>query len=371
VLTIVYLVVSISADKTAKAPQKLSQSSALPIITDELLVNAAFERQLSSSNSGDRGINQVQKNEKRETCVTKLEVDFATYIQQVDEHLTLLSKSRFPHNQLDYLLFNNSTDDEERLRRLLSFHQQYGIEPVVAHEVLRLCLKVNDGSCTTELINELASVDEQNGATWFYVASYFVQQKDEENTLHAIDALTKTTVFNGRSGERAMRYVNALEGSTVNQFANNAFIGLGKGTNILSGLLNLHDWCKTSGGKMHVENACLALGQNIASFQQYALARRLGFELQRFIYQARENHEMVDLINQKDQLENRSNMKEIINNQEYLDTILLADESLLREYLQNIDQYGDLKAQAIVFEDYQFQTGKEQSTVCRSEQAAL
>ena len=277
--------------------------------------------------------------------------DIREYAQLAAAHLASLVHSNSPDGSSNYALFADDLTDENRKDLLLTYQETHELQPLAAHELIRLCTLTNDSNCTAELIYELASVDDNNGATWLAVLAFFIKQEDEENALIVADLIDKTSLFNERFGERVLAYTQFMEGAFANHFTSDAITGVGKASQMFSEYARLYQWCRNSLASMERQEYCLLIGEQLTSRSKQTIHKSMGLDLQKLIYEIHDDQQMLRQIETTQQQLQVESVFNDSKNVELFHTLVVHNEDLLRNYLSDIDVYGEQQSKKQAIED--------------------
>ena len=262
------------------------------------------------------------------------------YQQSVDDFL----KSGDP---LYYALFGPTNEKESRFDLLYDYNKYSPNNPLVSNDLISNCSEGNI-KCTPEFIEQLIQADANNGASWLSVVSFYVRKKDDTKVLASIKAMENTAYYNERFGERALLYVQAVEGSTSNNFTVNAAAGIGIGANSLTPLSPILTWCRANINIPVRAQACLILGEQLETRSQTAISYAYGLAIQSSIYTETNNTEFTKIIGSKRRLQTESLHSETFQN---VALMMLLDERLMRSYLKGIDTEGEVGSQKLLIEE--------------------
>ena len=364
-----YLLIDLSQPQP-QTSKKMTEPSALKVQDV-----GAHQQNLQQKNQ----FNQVETIEKRpeqaqatevglqdidlSSCFTDQEfnkqLDSPEYIQLVQAYIDSLEQSNDQQAQLYYTLFSDEMTHDMRLNRMLDYFEYFPEQPLIAQQLINSCSRGVYKRCTNELIYQAIAVDKSNGAIWLSAASYFASKGLDDEVFNAISALEKTSVFNERYGEKVLLYTRALEGSTANNFNLNAITGMGKAAVLLHPLYSINGWCDVGLSNLVKLEACKVLAQQLVTRSKTALNSAFGEELKT----------RLDRLNQPD-LETADGdtfLKEINQQKNAMTSFLIfTNEALLRRYLNNFDQYGEVGATKIAEEDIEQTLSNDPSLLCEN-----
>lgn len=345
-ILVIALMPTQSAVDSSQAPQSVTHRD-----TNTLPVDSSDRSVLKVEGDLTKASTQTSVDEKFDCAPEVTTRDIREYAQLAAAHLASLVHSNSPDGSSNYALFADDLTDENRKDLLLTYQETHELQPLVAHELIRLCTLTNVSNCTAELIYELASVDDNNGATWLAVLAFFIKQEDEENALIVADLINKTSLFNERFGERALAYTQFMEGALANHFTSDAIAGVGKASQMFSEYARLYQWCRNSSASMERQEYCLLIGEQLSSRSKQTIHKSMGLDLQKLIYDIHDDQQMLRQIETTQQQLQAESVFNDSKNVELFHTLVVHNEDLLRSYLSDIDVYGEQRSKKQAIED--------------------
>lgn len=269
-------------------------------------------------------------------------------LEEIKNHFNSYKNNINNSNPLLYSLFAKPASGESRLDLLFNYYNNEPYHPVVTLELISSCIKSEDERCNADFVYQAIAKDSNNGAIWYAAISYFAENHNDDAVLNAIDSLEKTSIFNERYGEKVLLYTDAMAGFTGTSFGMNAVLGIGESFSIIPWARPVTNWCKANSLDQLRNDACLVLGRQIEKRANTLLSQFIGIALQGIAYNAIGN---ISAANETDKRRDSLTQSTKKFSSQAVDIMLLLDERLMRSYLTNLDQYGEVQAQLKTVED--------------------
>ncbi|OUS26550.1 hypothetical protein A9Q98_10630 [Thalassotalea sp. 42_200_T64] len=192
------------------------------------------------------------------------------------------------------------------------------------------------------------SADGNNGAMWLEIVYFHANRNHDEQTIFAIQEPINSPYFNEHYGQNIQRYSKALAGSTFDDFNLNVVAAIGIEAAKSTGFGGLIVWCKQEINRSEKAHACLQLGIDMKQRGQRFMTQGFGMTIQKMAYQAKDNLESYANVERE--------LKRIMTSsysEQYQKafTLMFFDEELLRFWLNNLDDYGEVEAANLLIEE--------------------
>lgn len=295
------------------------------------------------------------------TCVPELFVDEDVYLDNITQYLQSLAGAASAEESLYYALFALPPEGESKLDLLFNYFTNVPENQLIAMRLISSCVNTEDARCNPDSVSNAINADPNNGAIWLNAIAYFAAIEDDSGVVDAIEALMKTAFFNERYGEQTLLYTQALAGSNANKFTLNAIAGLAESAANHLAYAPITQWCQQNIDDPNKANACLMLGEQLETRSQTIINKAIGIALQGMVFKSQENSEAVQLTEI-----NRAALTSSTANEQYqkASMMLMLDEELLRNWLTNIDQYGEVNSQQLLVEEAQTRYADNENYLC-------
>ncbi len=274
-------------------------------------------------------------------CLPEFSFDEEARKGSIDQYFQSLSEAE----PLYYALYANPPEDESKLDLLFDYYNHLPNNPIVSIDLISSCVSSLDNRCTNDFVKGAIASDSKNGAAWVSAISFYAATGNTLGILDSIDALTKTSIFNERFGEKSLLYAQALEGSPSNHFNVNALAGIGMAATSFPAYSPITQWCEQGLDEPEKVNACLILGEQLETRSKTLISQAIGMALQDMVFKSQGNTEAVRLIEKK-----RKELTLSSDNDLYKKAfiMLILDERLLRSWMNNLDIYGEIESQRLL-----------------------
>ena len=260
-------------------------------------------------------------------------------------------------DRLHHALFATAPEGSSKFEQLYEHFQVDQSSPLLSKALLNLCAQSLDERCEQPLINRLVLVDRNNGATWLSALAFYANSGNESAFRQSADELANTSFFNERLGEWAIRYADALSGSEHSNFTADASTGLSVQSKVTRPIMSIIDWCSQGLEIGDKADVCLNLGQQLTRRGNLTVTSAIGRALQEAVFLHYGDQESIEVLNEERQtlLKNRTDSSFNI-----AEMMMFSDESLMRQFLRNVDHIGDAEAGKLTLEENQHIVAKYQ-----------
>ena len=252
------------------------------------------------------------------------------------EFLASLEHSGIPEKQLAYILFSQHKNSRSKRKALALFNRNYPDNPLVLFDLIGLCSDNTSGQdCNLTLLEQAINLDNNNGSLWLQIANYHAARDNETATIFAIQQVITATYFINFDAKSTELYLNASAGSNIEQFSDRAINALGYSAARTWYVDKIINFCRQ--GPIADENKdllCWQLGKALKQRSNTSLIRAIGSALQQSV--ANIDHQMPPPINRQHIVLNELQLQ--------AQNLALFDQQLFREYLININLYGEKEA---------------------------
>ena len=294
-------------------------------------------------------------------CFPDISLDEEARVKSINQYFKSLDDSMIETEALYYALYAKPEKGETRLDLLFEYADKFSMNSIVAMDLISLCSNSSDSRCTTNLVNNAIALDNNNGAIWISVVSFYAEKGDDEGVINSIYALEQTSFFNERIGEKALLYAQALEGSASNNFNANAIAGIGNAASSFLAYSPITRWCEQGLDKLAKADACLTLGKELTTRSKTLISQMIGIALQSMVLELQGNTEVIKIVEK-----NRQKLAGRSGNEQYkkASVMMLLDERLLRSWLINVDLYGEFESQRLLLEEAVFLYEENENYLC-------
>lgn len=256
--------------------------------------------------------------------------------------------SNSQNKQLAYALYSELTGEESRLDRLLKFNQRFPGNPIALEQMLGLCTEVKDHpSCNQELVQQAISVDGQNAAMWFAIASFYASKDDPEKIKHAFRQIISAPLYQESFADYIELYIDSLQGRPNEDFSTNALSALGV-VAAQPSFFNIISKLCTEKPEVDEEFSllCLSLGETMESRGKTNITQMIGSAYQEYIFELEGNDAAVQELEKK---RKQNNVPISLFNQ--ATNLALFDQRLFRSWLNNVRNLGEHEAAQLIVEE--------------------
>lgn len=246
----------------------------------------------------------------------------------------------------------NAWDDPPLAMNLLqqSVAQQLN-DPVLVWTALIICGQRPALNCDLGALEETAiDADSDNGAMWVQVAGLRLSAGDDEGAVDALRQAISAPRFDSYYDEQIMLVERGLAVSSNLSYSERVFSALGTASVIPIALDSLTARCKSGTAGVWPE-LCEQLGSRMTTDSGNTLTKMIGMELRKIALTNQSDQKgLTDLARERDAL--RQSRGSIEKNNEMLN-LMMNDELVLRNYLENLEVYGEGEALQRIFAEMQ------------------
>ncbi|WP_448555993.1 hypothetical protein [Thalassotalea montiporae] len=283
-------------------------------------------------------------------------------LEQNLDYFNSLASADSIDERLYHALFATTTEGSSKFDQLYNHFQQDQTSPLLSNALLNLCAESLDERCDKALIERLVIVDKYNGMARLSAAAFYANSGDDIAFTNNVEELAKTAFFNERHGEWALTYVQALSGEEGANFNLDAMVGIGIHSTTIIPVMPIIDWCEADLDNSVKADTCMKLGQELTARGTLEITRSIGSALQSTVYRHYGDKESLDLLDERRKEFLKIRTDESFNTAEMM---MFSDESLMRQFLHNIDNIGELEAIKLVIDENQSSVAKYQQN-CRA-----
>ncbi|WJG08386.1 hypothetical protein [Aliiglaciecola sp. LCG003] len=260
---------------------------------------------------------------------------------RLNAYLMSLANSNSKEDHFNFAFFSPIDNEQQRLKLLLSYDQQYPNEPEVMFEIVRLCT-TNEKSmaCTGKLIQRATMSESSNGEMWLNSASYFAKHNHNRQTMDSIAKLISSNYFGNGWADDISRFLNLMRKLEGEYNSNHFVAALGKAATKQTQFHWIFNWCKSNISDIEIADSCFELGRNLAHRSKTLESQSIGLNLQNMVVDLR-GESGYDLSYREQASQIQTSYNPIFVKRANL---IGADERLLQNWLNDLKNFGEVTA---------------------------
>ena len=315
---------------------------------DDVQINQSPVAAITQNSALVQNIDELKTSAEQFDCSLDYPSTSKNTARENEVYINSLATSSSPADRLKHALFAIAPEGSSKFELLYEHFQLDQSSPLLSKALLNLCAQSLDERCDQALIKRLVLVDRNNGSTWLPALAFYAKSGNESAFIEGVDELAKTSFFNERLGEWSMNYANALSGSEHSNFKADASTGLSLQPNVFRASLSIMDWCSQGLDIGNKADVCLRLGQQLTRRGNLTITYKMGWALQEVVFSHYGDQESLAAINEKYQTLVKIRTEYGLN---IAESMIFSDESLMRQFLRNMDNLGDFEAGKLLLEE--------------------
>ncbi len=294
--------------------------------------------------------------ESEQDCAPKLNPDQVKLAsERLEREVELAEKTLRETNISEYQLaavLLNRWDDPPLAMDLLQHSAAEQLnDPILVWTALITCGQRPALNCDLGALEETAiDADSDNGAMWVQIAGMRLSEDDEAGATDALRRAISAPRFDSYYDEQIMLVERGLAVGSNLSFSERVFMALGTASVTPIALDSLTARCKSETAGVWPE-LCEQLGSRMTTDSGNTLTKMIGMNLRKIAMTNQGDEKgLTALARERDAL--RQSMGSIENNQQIVN-LMMNDELVLRNYLENLEVYGEGEARRRIFAEMQ------------------
>lgn len=224
-------------------------------------------------------------------------------------------------------------------------------DPILIWTALVICGQRPGLDCDFGELEETAiDVDADNGAMWVQIAGLRLGSDDEEGAIDALRHAISAPRFDSYYDEQIMLVERGLAVGSNLSFSERALMAWGTASVTPIGLGSLTARCKSGADGVWSE-LCEQLGSRMTTDSGNSLTKMIGMDLRQIVLTNQLDEKgLTAIARERDAL--RQSMGSIEQNEQMIN-LMMNDELVLRNYLENLEVYGEDAARQSFFAEMQ------------------
>lgn len=275
--------------------------------------------------------------------------------QRLERELELADQVLLDTNNSEYqlaaVLLNRWDDPPLAMNLLQELTAERLNDPVLVWAALIICGQRPALNCDLGALEETAiDADGDNGAMWVQVAALRLSTDDEEGAIDALRRAISAPIFDNYYDEQILLVERGLAVGSNLSYSERVFLALGTASVTPIALNSLTARCKSGVAGVWPE-LCDQLGFRMTTDGDNLLTKMLGVDLRKIALTNQGDEKgLADLARERDALS--QSLGSIEENQQILN-LMMNDELVLRNYLENLEVYGEGEARRRIFAEMQ------------------
>ncbi len=267
------------------------------------------------------------------------EVELASEAR-IDDFLSKLKDSTQQDDQYYYALYGG--EPRQRLTSLQNYQRNYPGNPQVMREWLRLCgIEAPVEYCDKSLIAESLDGIPDDGTIWLNLAAYQARNGNDEDVIHALQRLNRTSHFGSPFAESISDFLNMTQ-QAEGEVTHSAIISaLGKEAAKSSAIVAIFDWCKKHNQELAAVDLCFQTGKTLAIQSKELSNVFFGINLQQMVADTNHDYQFQPV---DDRVWKKIKSEGVLDNFLRISPFMNSNEDLVLEWLENFKQHGEVEA---------------------------
>ncbi|TPH16591.1 hypothetical protein [Litorilituus lipolyticus] len=265
------------------------------------------------------------------------------------EFITQLQASSSSEHQFAAILFNHNIDEQKRFDLLINYKERYPDNPMLMFDIIGRCSDKKN-SCDKALIEQAVELDRNNAALWLLLANYYLGNSMKPLAFEAMELAIKATSFKDYYFNEIALFMESAEGGLNVEFPHKAAWAIGIWAAKPLWTSELTNLCMENEELTPEQNQlCVGVGKLMEQNSSSTIESLIGNKIQQKGYQREGNEELVASLQKQADINEK--LYAFSEKQWSASTLMLFDEKLFQYWLDAAINYGEHKAQQLLYKE--------------------